>query len=169
MLDDAHSEDVSAITAIYNEAIMDGSLATADLHPVTEESRRKVLESRHAPFGTFVHRDGSGSVLAWCSLGPLAIRPGIRGIAEIAVYVKGSERARGIGRRVIEELTAAGGRRGFAYLYAVVYARNKTSVRLFEQAKYVQTVFLRDANYRPDTGWEDVVVMTRSMYENSAS
>lgn len=39
-LEAALDQDIEAITAIYNEAIVDGSLATADLEPVSVEARR---------------------------------------------------------------------------------------------------------------------------------
>jgi L-amino acid N-acyltransferase YncA len=46
-LEAALDQDIEAITAIYNEAIVDGSLATADLEPVSVEARRGTPCSRH--------------------------------------------------------------------------------------------------------------------------
>jgi L-amino acid N-acyltransferase YncA len=46
-LEAALDQDIEAIIAIYNEAIVDGSLATADLEPVSVEARRAAPCSRH--------------------------------------------------------------------------------------------------------------------------
>ena len=165
-LEAALDQDIEAITAIYNEAIVDGSLATADLEPVSVEARRAVFEARVHPFGTFVRRDAAGNPLAWGSLAPLTIRPEQPGVAEVAVYVTASMRGRGLGTELITALAAEGRTRAFSYLYAVVYARNRASVAAFEQSGFVPQIVLPDASNRPDTGWEDVVVLMRSLRES---
>jgi RimJ/RimL family protein N-acetyltransferase len=49
---------------------------------------------------------------------------------------------------------------------SAVYARNRASVAAFEQSGFVPQIVLPDANNRPDTGWEDVVVLIRSLRES---
>ncbi|HEY6785801.1 MAG TPA: GNAT family N-acetyltransferase, partial [Trebonia sp.] len=82
------------------------------------------------------------------------------------VYVTASMRGRGLGTELITALAAEGRTRAFSYLYAVVYARNRASVAAFEQSGFVPQIVLPDANNRPDTGWEDVVVLMRSLRES---
>lgn len=48
---------------------------------------------------------------------------------------------------------------------SAVYARN-ASVAAFEQSGFVPQIVLPDASNRPGTGWEDVVVLMRSLRES---
>ncbi len=129
----AAEDDLPSITDIYNQAVSLQS-ATADLSPVSVESRRVWL-SEHSPdkYPVFV-ADNDGTAVGYCSLS--AYRPGrmaLRHTAEISYYVHEDFRGRGIARELIQHAIDACPQLEIRSLFAILLDINSESVRILEK------------------------------------
>jgi L-amino acid N-acyltransferase YncA len=126
-------DDVPLITDIYNQAIALRS-ATADISPVTIESRKQWLQE-HSPDQYPVHvAESENTVVGWCSLS--AYRPGrmaLRHTAEISYYVDENFIGMGVGSAMISHAIENCGRLGIKTLFAIILDINKDSTRILEK------------------------------------
>jgi len=132
MIRDAREHDLPAIVAIYNAAIP-GRMATADIEPISVESRRSWLADRlpdRHPVWVWEER---GQVVGWLSFGKFYGRPAYAATAEIAIYVDPAEQRRGIARRLMQQAIARSPELGLTTLLGFVFAHNTGSVALCEQ------------------------------------
>ena len=92
----AVAEDIEAITAIYNEAILT-TTATFDTETKTTAERMEWFTShdhRHPILVAIVE----GKIVGWASLSRWSDRPAYDDTAETSFYVESGQRGRGIGR-----------------------------------------------------------------------
>jgi phosphinothricin acetyltransferase len=97
--------DADAITAIYNDAIVN---TTAILwhEPKPVSLWRDRLTDRPAQFPVLVATDDSGAVIGFALLGPYDDKCGYDGVAEWSVYLDEGSRGQGIGLALSEALIA---------------------------------------------------------------
>lgn len=127
---DAVATDLPAIVDIYNAAIATRT-ATAQLEPVTRESRRDWL-SEHSPDQyPFWVLQMDGQVVGWLTFKSFLPRCAYRGTAELSVYVHDKFRRRGIARRLLEEAIKRSPGLEISALVGLIFAHNEASVRLF--------------------------------------
>lgn len=126
----AVESDLPAIVAIYNSTIPARG-STADLEPVTVESRRPWFAQHSAERRPLWVVEQDGEVLAWVSLDDYKQRAAYGVTAEVSVYVRDDVRGRGIARALCQYAIAAAPRLGLTRLLAVVFAHNEPSVGLF--------------------------------------
>ncbi len=142
MLRLAKESDLSAIDAIYNQAIA-RRFCTADLEPIGHEKRLEWFRA-HDPqqYPVFVYEESS-QVLGWVSLS--AYRPGrqaTRGTAEITYYVDSDHQGKGIGSRLLEYTLEAAPRLGKRVIFAIVIEGNHPSLALLRKFGFEQWGFL---------------------------
>jgi len=152
MIRDAVEADLDAIVHIYNASIP-GRLATADLEPVSTESRRAWLLDRDAskyPIWVFVrdHR-----VMGWLSFNKFYGRAAYNATAEVSVYVDPNAQKGGVATQLLEHAFACAGSLGFHTLLAFVFAHNEPSVALcrkfgFQQWGHLPRVAVLDGTER---------------------
>jgi phosphinothricin acetyltransferase len=131
---DATENDLAAIVAIYNATVA-SRMVTADLEPVTVESRREWLRAhdRRQPLWVL---DDAGQVCGWLGFQQFRPRAGYRPTAELSLYVAAHMRRRGLGRRLLGEAIARAPSLGYRSLVGVLFAHNTPSLRLIEQAGF---------------------------------
>src|SRR5882724_10304669 len=101
-LRDATEADLPAIVEIYNATIL-GRMVTADLDPVTVESRRAWFAAHQNPSRPlWVLADGANEICAWLRFDAFRVRADDGGTAVIAIYVSPRQRRRGHGRAMLE-------------------------------------------------------------------
>ena len=128
---DATEADLPAIVEIYNATIA-SRMVTADLVPVTIESRTAWFRSHGPatrPLWVAVEHD---RVCAWLSFGWFHDRPAYHKTAEVGIYVAESHRRRGVGRALLEKAIADAPACGIRTLIALIWAHNVPSLQLFE-------------------------------------
>lgn len=133
----AAPRDLPAIVAIYN-ATIPSRMVTADLEPVSVESRREWFEA-HAPDRHplwVLERDAHA--VAWLSFSSFHARPAYAKTAELSVYVAESHRGRGIGAQLLAEALAQAPRLGFASLVGLIFGHNAPSLALFAKAGFAR-------------------------------
>jgi len=129
----AVEDDVPAITEIYNQAIAMKS-ATADIAPVSADSRRRWLAEHCADEHPVFVADQQGVLVGYASLSPYRRgRMALRHTAEISYYVHEDFRGMGVGSGLIEHVINECPRLGLKTLFAILLDINSDSVRILEK------------------------------------
>jgi L-amino acid N-acyltransferase YncA len=128
---DAVETDLPAIVAIYNASIP-GRNATADLEPITVESRQSwfaSFNSQTRPLWVLVEQD---SILAWISLSSFySGRPAYNATAEISIYIHPDHQGKGYGSLLVSRLLEQADQLGVTTFLAMYFDHNEASRRLF--------------------------------------
>jgi L-amino acid N-acyltransferase YncA len=119
--------DIDRITAIYNEAVLEGKL-TGDLEPLSIENRRAWLLNHMDRYAVLV------AVEAECVVGYAAISPYRNGrqvfseTCELSYYFAYAHRGRGFGTALIDRAIAYAVESGFRLIVALILECNRRSV-----------------------------------------
>ena len=111
--------DIPAITAIYADAVLNGT-STYELTPPTESEmllRFDALEDGGYPW--LVAEDGD-SILGYAYAGPFRPRPAYRFMVEDSIYLDPAAQGRGVGRSLLAALITECEKLGFRQLLAVI-------------------------------------------------
>lgn len=130
-------EDLPAIVDIYNSTIQSRKV-TADLEPVTVESRIRWFEEHsedHRPL--WVMRLGS-EIVAWMSFQSFYGRPAYNGTAEISIYVNEKFRGIGAGSILIAKALQECPRLRVSNLVGFVFGHNEPSLKLLRKFGFEQ-------------------------------
>lgn len=155
-------DDIQAITAIYADAVLNGSASFELLAPDEHEmaSRRAaILDAGHVYIVAMIGNELAG----YAYTSAYRPRPAYAATVENSVYLKAGFRGRGIGRALLERLILEAERRGFRQMIAVIGdSANHASIRLHE------TLGFRHAGVLVSVGWKhgrwlDTVLMQRAL------
>ncbi len=127
---DAVEADLPAIIAIYNAAVAT-RMSTAQLEPVTVESRRHWLSEHSSDRYPFWVAEIDGRVCAWLSFKSFLPRCAYRGTIELSVYVDERARRRGIARKLLEAAIVCAPSLGINAMVGLIFAHNEASLELF--------------------------------------
>ena len=153
-IDSLRPEDWPRVCAIYKEGIATGN-ATFE----TETPSWEAWDAAHLPAGRIVARR-EGDVIGWAALSKVSGRCVYAGVAEVSVYVAAAERARGVGRALLEGLVAASEEAGLWTLQAGVFPENSGSLALHRRCGF-REVGRRERLGRLAGRWRDVVLLER--------
>lgn len=131
----ARREDLPRIVAIYN-ATIPSRLVTADLEPVSVESRGPWFD-QHAPDTRplWVVERG-GEVIAWLSFSSFYGRPAYARTAEVSVYIDERHRRQGLGADLLARAVAHAPAIGVHRLLGFIFGHNRPSLALFARAGF---------------------------------
>ncbi|OCQ95093.1 phosphinothricin acetyltransferase [Nostoc sp. MBR 210] len=127
----ATEADLPAIVAIYNAAIP-SRLATADLEPVSVESRRTWFSGRSPNYRPLWVIEQEGKIAGWLSFQSFYGRPAYQATAEISIYIAPAFHHCGLGRRLLSLAIAESPNLGLKTLLGFIFAHNHPSLKLFE-------------------------------------
>ncbi len=129
----AQEGDLPAIVGIYNQAVA-LKKATAELTPVSVESKRDWLAGHTATQYPVFVAETAGAVVGWCSLSPYRSgRMALRYTAEISYYIHQDFRRMGIGSQLVSYAMEESRSRGIKTLVAILLDVNVASIRLLER------------------------------------
>ena len=141
MIRPATEADLPTIVEIYNTTIPD-RLATADLNPVSVESRRSWFSDRNwstRPLWVF---EKDNTVAGWLSFQSFYGRPAYRHTAEVSVYVASAYRRQGIGNQLLQQAILQSPDLKINTLLGFIFAHNQPSLQLFKQNQFSQWGYL---------------------------
>ena len=127
----AVEEDLSAITEIYNEAVLN-TTATFHIEP-TSYSEQEEWFGKHAGKYTVIVALEDSVVVGWASLSPWSDRCAYSNTADIAVYIKDGFRGKGIGKKLVGELLKKGPENGIHTAIAKICSENEVSFNMFKK------------------------------------
>jgi L-amino acid N-acyltransferase YncA len=142
LLRDATEADLPAIVDIYN-ATIPSRMVTADLEPVSVESRRSWLTAHQNPSRpVWVLCDPTSTVAGWLSFDPFYARAAYDGTAMIAIYIAPAFRRLGLGRHLLTVALTRAPALGLHTLLGYIFGHNEPSLRLFESHGFMRWAHL---------------------------
>jgi phosphinothricin acetyltransferase len=141
LIRDAVEEDLPAIVEIYNASIP-GRMATADLEPVTVESRLAWFREHDPRSRPIWVLECEGKAIAWISLNSFYGRPAYQATAEVSLYVEPQHQGRGIGSKLLSTMIRSAPQFGINTLLGFVFAHNHPSLHLCKKVGFKQWGFL---------------------------
>jgi L-amino acid N-acyltransferase YncA len=157
----AHREDAAAITEIYNEGIED-RIATFETEPRNVADIRPWFDRAHA-FVSVV--EPSGDVVGFAVAHPYSDRACYRGIGEFSVYVRRSQRGRGVGQVAMAALIDASRADGLWKLTSRVFPENRASLSLMARMGFNE-IGVHQKHGKLEGVWKDCVIVERLIGEN---
>lgn len=156
---DATEADLPSIVAIYNSTIP-FQIVTADLQPVTVESRREWFQA-HSPQARplwVAQLEPEGDIVGWLGFQSFYGRPAYSSTAELSVYVAPAYRRHGLGRKLLQRAIAHSPALGIKTLLGFIFAENQPSLLLFAHLGFQQWGYLPQvADFGPVE--RDLVIM----------
>lgn len=138
---DAVQTDLPEIVAIYNVAVAT-RISTAQLDPVTVESRRDWLKDHTPDRHPFWVAELEGKVAGWLTIKPFVQRAAYQNTMELSVYVDQDYRRRGIARILLEEAIARAPSLQIRAMVGLIFAHNEPSLKLFQRLGFERWGFL---------------------------
>jgi L-amino acid N-acyltransferase YncA len=147
-------DDWSAVAEIYWDGLRDG-LATFE----TEVPSWEEWDAAHFPEHRLV-AELLGEVVGWAALSPASKRRCYAGVAENSVYVARDARGHGIGRSLLQALTAGAEAAGIWTIQTSIFPENRASLALHERCGF-RVVGTRERIAKRDGIWRDTVFLER--------
>ncbi|WP_013320568.1 GNAT family N-acetyltransferase [Gloeothece verrucosa] len=138
---DARETDLATIVEIYNASIP-SRLATADLNPITVESRLNWFYDHPPETRPVWVMEIDNIVVGWLSFQSFLGRPAYQCTAELSLYVAPNYKRQGIGQKLLEQAIDKSPRLGLNTLIGYIFAHNKPSLQLFTKYDFQQWGFL---------------------------
>ncbi|MEH1800213.1 MAG: N-acetyltransferase family protein [Nostoc sp.] len=127
----AAETDLPAIVAIYNAAVP-SRMATADLDPVSVESRLAWFKGRSPSQRPLWVIEIDGIIAGWLSFQSFYGRPAYSKTAEISIYIAPNFHRSGLGRQLLARAINESPSLGIKSLVCFIFAHNQPSLKLFE-------------------------------------
>ena len=127
--------DLPSIVRIYN-ATVPSRMVTADLEPVSVESRVGWFEQHRPDFRPLWVAEQQGRIAGWLSFSVFYGRPAYNKTAELSLYVDESFRGRGLGSYFLSHAIAHAPALGVDRLLGLIFGHNKPSLELFQKSGF---------------------------------
>lgn len=128
----ATRDDLAQIVEIYN-ATIPTRMVTADIEPVSVESRASWFQEHTRNFRPLWVVDADTQIAAWLSFSSFYGRPAYIKTAEVSVYVRESFRRRGFGSYLLTQALAHAPALQIDTLLGFIFGHNEPSLALFER------------------------------------
>lgn len=139
----ANSSDVSRITEIYNEAILN-TTATFDTD-IKSQSERNAWFLAHDENHPVLVVESDGRVIGYASLTRWSDRCAYDGTAEVSVYIDHNHRGKGVGKKLLEVLILEGKKAGLHNLISRISEGNLSSIHIHEALGFEHIGVMREA------------------------
>ncbi len=141
MIRDATIEDLPTIIEIYNTSIP-GRMATADLEPVTVESRMEWFCAHTPERRPLWVLETDDKIAAWLSFRSFYGRDAYRHTAEVSVYVSPDFYRQQLGNSLLVKAIETAPILDLKTLVAFIFAHNPPSLNLFKKHGFQQWGYL---------------------------
>jgi phosphinothricin acetyltransferase len=134
----ATQDDLPAILAIYNDAVLNSTAIWNDRVVDLENRRAWLLDRQSRNYPVLVAEDGD-KVVGYSSFGDFRPFDGYRLTVEHSVYVANSARRNGFGRALVEALFKPALSLGKAVMVGGIAADNVASLKLHADLGFIET------------------------------
>jgi len=143
----AVEEDFDAITAIYNEVLLNSTAIYRD-EPADVAERIAMWQSRREQnYPTLVALDGD-SVVGFASFGDFRAWPGYRYTVEHTVHVHASSRGRGAGSALVQALIPCAAALGKHVMIGGIDAENAASLRFHARLGFERVGHFKEVGFK---------------------
>ena len=137
----AVESDLAAIVQIYNAAIP-GRMSTADLEPVSVESRLAWYREHSPNSWPIWVMESEQNIVGWLSFQLFYGRAAYQHTAEVSLYVSPDRQRCGIGQKLLQSAILRSPELQLKNLIGLIFAHNQPSLRLFEKFGFQQWGYL---------------------------
>jgi len=127
---DAEKKDMPIIIDIYNSTIP-GRMVTADLEPVSVDSRLQWFYDHSPEFRPLWVVETNGEICAWVSFQSFYGRPAYNATAEVSIYIHHNFRGKKLGKFLIQKAIDTCPELGIKTLLGFIFGHNEPSIKLF--------------------------------------
>jgi phosphinothricin acetyltransferase len=146
--------DWAVVAEIYGQGI-----ATGDATFETEVPSWERWDAAHLAEHRLV-AELDGAVVGWTAVSPVSGRCVYAGVVESSVYVAGSARGLGVGRRLLAALVESTEDAGIWTIQTGIFPENEPSLALHRGAGF-RVLGVRERPGQLDGRWRDVVLLER--------
>jgi L-amino acid N-acyltransferase YncA len=157
----ADEADLPRIVDIYN-ATIPGRMATAELEPVSVESRRPWFDAHSPEKHPLWVCESDGQVLGWIGLRPFYGRAAYHSTAEVSVYLAAEAQGQGLACSMLQAMIDTCPSLGIKTLLAFIFGHNTPSLKLFERAGFERWGHFPEVA-QLDDDWRDLVILGRKV------
>lgn len=152
-------EDMAGITAIYADAVSNGT-ATYELEPPSHAEMRTRFDHITASGYPYLVAMQDGELVGYAYANAFRARPAYRFIVENSVYVAPHAKGKGVGTGLMRALIADCERLGFRQILAVIGdgSPRSMSVKLHERLGFTHAGTLKGSGWKHGR-WLDTVLM----------
>ncbi len=161
MIRPATLSDCAAISAIFNEALLNTTSVYAYEPESLEDRQRWFNEKQEAGYPVLVDEQ-EGRVVGFATYGPFRTRPAYRYTAEHSVYVDVAWRKQGIGAGLLLAIIDVAKRQGIKTLVGGIDSANTDSRRFHTQHGFIYQGTIPQAGYKFGH-WLDLCFYTLSL------
>ncbi|KAF0109479.1 MAG: phosphinothricin acetyltransferase [Hyphomonadaceae bacterium] len=159
----AGQNDMPQITAIYQEAVRNGT-ASWEYDPPTIEEMQARFENIIAGGFPYIAAKIGDKIVGFAYASSYRTRIGYRFCVEDSVYVDPNFHGQGVGCQLLAALVSECCARGFKQMIAVIGdSQNQASIRLHEKCGFVIAGQLNKIGYKFDK-WLDSILMQRELF-----
>ena len=131
----AKQNDLPAIVSTYNASIP-GRLATADLEPVSVESKQKWFDDHNEAERPLWIIYFNEQYAGWMSFSSFYGRPAYSATVEVSIYLESLFHKKGIGKTALQFAEVEAKKRNITTLLGFIFGHNDASLHLFKQVGY---------------------------------
>lgn len=149
-------EDMTAVTDIYNDAILHTN-NSFDTIPKTVEDRQQWYRA-HMPTYPILVAEEEGAVVGFSAISPWSDRPAYGRTVLASVYIHLQYRGQGVGKTLLQAILAAAYEAGFHTVMGNIYAGNPVSLHMVESIGFRTVGLLKEVGYKFGQ-WRDVYLV----------
>jgi len=157
----AGSDDVEAMLAIYNDAIIN-TTAVYDYQPRTSDAQREWFETKQAQRLPVVVAVDNATTIGFGSFGPFRPWPAYQFTVENSLYVDPAFRRKGAGTALLTSLVTAAQTAGYHTMVAGIDATNEASLALHRKAGFAPVAHFREVGWKFER-WLDLIFMEKML------
>ena len=157
MIEDASSQDLGQILAIYNEVIRNSTAVFSNEEFTAARGEAWLEAKRERGFPMIVARDSSG-ITGFGTFGEFRAWPGYRHTVEHSVHVRTDRRGQGIGRSLVIALLARATAMGKHVMIAGIDADNTVSIGLHSSLGFTRAGHFHEVACKYGR-WLDLIFM----------
>jgi L-amino acid N-acyltransferase len=155
----AGSDDLEAMLAIYNDAIVN-TTAVYDYQRRTADAQRQWFETKQAQRLAVLVAVENAGIIGFGSFGPFRPWPAYQFTVENSLYVDSAFRRKGAGTALLASLVTAAHTAGYHTMVAGIDATNEASLALHRKAGFEPVAHFREVGWKFER-WLDLVFMER--------
>lgn len=137
MIRNVHPSDAPAITAIYNDYILNTTISF-ETEALSSEAMLQRINAIAEEFPYYVYEAADGTIGGYCYAHKWKEREAYSRTLETTIYLAPQFQHQGIGRRLMQSLIDECRKRGFVALIACITGGNEASIGLHEALGFEQ-------------------------------
>jgi len=162
----ATADDLSHITAIYRDSVLNGTASYEITPPSREEMAARFQAIRDKGYPYLVAEDDAGAFLGYAYASSFRTRPAYRWLVEDSIYLAPEARGRGVGRLLLDALIESCQTLGFRQMIAVIGGAHPASVAVHRAAGFIEAGLLKGTGYKHGR-WLDTMLMQKALGEGN--